>query len=299
MTEWDTDKKQGLIVGVGAMLVILLIDGLIIWLALTRPLTFGSFIIGVAALTSLGLLGVLGYWIHGLFHSGYLLDRNALIIRWGAVEQVIPAGRIERVFSGDDIEGDVQFNGGNWPGHWVGYGQTSEAGATLFYATAPPSQQIYVVTPGLTYGISPLNADEFLKSLAERLEMGPTQAVEQASQRPAFLDWEFWQDRLAVGLLGTSLLALLLLTGLLCFRFPALPWMAPLHFDASGVPDRLEPKGEIFILPLIGFLTLLINAGLGIFSYKRERMISYLLWGGAVLVQILVWTAALGILGQV
>ncbi|HDQ73798.1 MAG TPA: DUF1648 domain-containing protein [Chloroflexi bacterium] len=299
MTKWNTNKKQGLIVGIAAMIVILVIDGLIIWLATVRALTIGTFIISIAVLSSLALLSILGYWLHGLFHSEYLLDRNTLIIHWGAVEQVIPCSQIERVFTGDDIEKGIQFSGGNWPGHWVGYGHVPDVGATLFYATVPPRQQIYVVTPGLTYGISPLEADEFLQSLRQRLEMGPTQVVEPSSQRPAFLDWDFWQDRLAVGFLGASILALLLLVGLLCFQFPSLPWMVPLHFDARGIPDRLDLKGKIFIIPLIGFLALLVNAGLGIFSYQRERMISYLLWGGALLVQILVWTAALGILGRV
>jgi hypothetical protein len=51
-------------------------------------------------------------------------------------------------------------------------------------------------------------------------------------------------------------------------------------------------------MPLIGLLTMLFNGVLGGFAYRRERMISYLLWGGAVLVQILVWTAAIGLLGS-
>ena len=87
--------------------------------------------------------------------------------------------------------------------------------------------------------------------------------------------------------------------GLLTFRYPGLPLLIPLHFDAAGIPDRFGPRVQVFITPLIGLLTLLFNGTLGGLAYQRERVISYLLWGGAVLVQILVWTAAVGLLGHI
>jgi hypothetical protein len=298
MTEWKTKKGLGLIGGLGLVIAILLVDANLIWLASNRPLAVGTFIIGLAVLISLGLLGLIGYWLYGLGRSGYSLDRNALIIHWGPVEQTVPTGQIERVFTGDEIEGRVQFHGGIWPGHCVGYGEMPGTGPTLFYATVPPQHQIYVVTPSLTYGISPADHDGFIESLRKRLEMGPTQAVEQSSRRPGLLDWAFWQDRVGLTLLVASLLTVLALTGLLCFRYPALPRMVPLHFDAVGNPDRLETRAQIFVLPLIGLLALLLNGALGGLMYRRERMASYLLWGGAVLIQILAWMAAIGILGR-
>ena len=171
------------------------------------------------------------------------------------------------------------------------------AGPALFYSTAPPRQQIYVATPGLIYGISPAEHESFIESLHQRLEMGPTQVVEQSSRRPAFLDWAIWQDRLGLILLATGFGTILALTGLLCFRFPVLPRMVPLHFDVTGNPDRLEMRAQIFIIPLIGLLALLLNGSLGVLMYRRERVASYLLWGGAILIQALAWIAAIGILG--
>ncbi|MCK4316067.1 MAG: PH domain-containing protein, partial [Anaerolineae bacterium] len=253
---------------------------------------------GLAVLVSPGLLGLIGYWLYGLARSGYSLDRNALIIHWGPTEQTIPTGQIERVLMGDEVEGHIQFYGGMWPGHCVGYGEVPGAGPALFYATVPPRRQIYVVTPGLTYGISPADRDGFLEALHKRLQMGPTQVVEQSSRRPGFLDWSIWQNRAGMTLLAVGLLAVLALIGLLCFQFPALPRLVPLHFDAAGNPDRLGLRGQIFVLPLIGLLVLLLNGALGWLVYRRERVAAYLLWGGAVLVQVLVWTAAIGILGQ-
>lgn len=298
MTEWETNARRGLSVGSGLMVTIVLVDVGLIWLAATRPLSIGTFITGLAVLVSLGLLGLIGYWLYGLARSGYLLDRNALVIHWGPAGQTIPTGQIERVLTGDEVEGHIRFYGGMWPGHCVGYGEVPGAGPALFYATVPPRHQIYVVTPGLTYGISPADRAGFLEALHKRLQMGPTQIVEQSSRRPGFLNWSIWRDRLGLALLAAGLLAVLALAGLLCFRFSALPRLVPLHFDAAGNPDRLGARGQVFIIPVIGLLALLLNGVLGGLVYRHERVASYLLWGGAVLVQVLVWTAAIGILGR-
>jgi len=296
MIEWKTDVQRGVIVGIGLMVAIVLVDVGLIWLATMRPLTVGTFIIGLAVLFSFGLLALIGYWLHGLAGSGYFLDRNALVIHWGLTEQTIPNPQIERVLTGDDVEGHIRFYGGMWPGHCVGYGDVPNAGSTLFYATVPPWHQIYIVTPGLTYGISPADADGFLESLHKRMQMGPTQIVEQASKRPGILDWAIWRDRVGLALLSAAFVALLALTGFLCFRFPAMSRMVPLHFDVLGNPDRFGTRGQVFIIPLIGLLALLLNGSLGGIAYQRERMASYLLWGGAVLIQVLVWAAVVGIL---
>jgi len=298
MTEWSADARRGLSVGIGMMVAIVLIDVGLIWLAAIRPVRIGTFIIGLAVLFSLGLLGLIGYWVYGLARSGYFLDRNALVIHWGPTEQAIPTGQIERVLTGDEVEEHIQFYGGIWPGHCVGYGEVPGVGPALFYATAPPRHQIYIVTPGLTYGISPADREGFLESLHKRLQMGPTQVVEQSSKRPGLLDWAIWRDLVGLALLVAGILAVLALTGLLCFQFPALPQLVPLHFDAAGRPDRLGIRGQIFMIPFIGLLTLLLNGVLGGLAYRHERVASYLLWGGAVLIQVLVWTAAVGILGR-
>jgi hypothetical protein len=298
MTEWKTDVVWGLGVGIGLMVAIVLVDVGLTWLATMRPVGIGTFIIGLAVLLGLGLAMLLGYWLHGLAHSAYFLDRNVLVIQWGLTEQIIPTGEIERVLAGDEVAEQIQFYGGIWPGHCVGYGEIRDVGPALFYATVPPKSQIYVVTPGLTYGVSPADREGFLESLRKRLEMGPTQVVEQSSKRPGFLNWAIWQDRLGLGLLAFGLLAILALVGLLCFKFPALPWLVPLHFDVVGNPDRLAPRAEIFIIPLIGLLVLLLNGVLGALAYRRERVASYMLWGGSILVQVLVWTAAIGVLGH-
>jgi uncharacterized membrane protein len=83
----------------------------------------------------------------------------------------------------------------------------------------------------------------------------------------------------------------------LVLRFDALPDPLPLHFDASGLADRIEAKNGIFGLPLIGFAVLMLNGVLGVPTHRRERAATILLATGALLVQILLWFAVSSIIG--
>lgn len=296
MTEWYTNPQTGLRVGLALIAAILLVNGgLIAWVA-TRPVDGLTFLGGLFVLGSLVAIAGLGYWISGLVQSVYVLDRNALVILWGESEHVVPLPQVQRVVLGEEVAGRVRFRGIRWPGHWVGYGQIEDIGPVLFFATAPLEEQVLLVTPGLAYGISPEDREGFLRTLHARMQMGPTQLVEQSSHGPAFARWAFWQDRLALGLLAGGLVVLLGLVGFLCFRFPHLPPLIPLHFDAIGNPDRLGVRGQIFFIPLIGLIVLILNGILGGLLYRHERLAAYLLWGGGLMMQVLFWGAILGIL---
>jgi uncharacterized membrane protein len=97
--------------------------------------------------------------------------------------------------------------------------------------------------------------------------------------------------------LGALAVALVLgLFAFVCFRFPALPARLPLHYTVDGLADRVGAASEVFILPLIGLLALLVNVIFGVVAYSRERMASYVVWGGTLLVQLLLWVGAINLL---
>ncbi len=79
-------------------------------------------------------------------------------------------------------------------------------------------------------------------------------------------------------------------------RLCLLPPIIPLHYSAGGRADRTGAATQIFILPLIGVLAVLGNTLLGGLFYRREQMASYLLWGGAALVEVLLWIGAMNLL---
>lgn len=295
--EWNNQPRLGTQVGMGLIVWLLILDALLMWIATQLPVSIITFLLGVFVLATLPLMLLALYWLVGLNRTSYSLDRNMLTIRWGAIQQVIPMASISQVLHGSEIEGQVnRFRGGRWPGLWVGQAEVAGIGPTLFYASGSVSQLVVIVTPGLAYAISPADLAGFVEAFDQRQKMGPTQPVEQVSVRPELFDWSLWTDKLAIGLVGTAMLACLLLFGYACLRFPGLAPRVALHFDASGVPDRFGPRAQVFLLPFIGLLAFGVNLGLGLPLYVRERVGAYLLWGGTVAVQIVAWVAAWGIL---
>jgi hypothetical protein len=295
--EWSIDRRLGNRLGIFFIVWLVLLDAFLVWTATQLPISVITFVLALIALVTLPIMASLVYWLTGLNRSAYLMDRNVLTIRWGAVQQLIPMASIRQVLHGSEITEHVRrFRGGRWPGHWVGQGEVKGIGPILFYAAGGFDQQLVVVTAGVAYAITPADMAGFVEAFDQRQKMGPTQEVIQSSIRPPLLDWPLWTDWLAIGLVSTASLACLLLFGYTCWRFPELAPHVALHFDTLGTPDRFAPRSQVFLLPAIGLLSLGANAVIGLPMYLRDRAGAYLVWGGALVVQVLAWIAALGIL---
>jgi hypothetical protein len=149
-------------------------------------------------------------------------------------------------------------------------------------------RQLILVTPAESYGLAPADPDGFLRALQERHALGVARPLQAELQRPPAWTWPLWQDRVALVLIGAGLLGVLLMFGALCFRFPELSSDLPLHFDVNGIPDRIVPKSGLFVLPLIGLIAWVFNLVTGVWLYRRvQQGAAYLLWGGAVVVQLI------------
>ncbi len=295
--EWLTDKRTGTQTGLLFMIGLVVLDILCLIVLTTQPIGPLTFILSLIILASFPLLVLIGYQLYGLARSGYDVDRNAVTIQWGPVKQIVPVESIQRIMLGTEVEGSVQgFRGWRWPGLMQGQGEVPEADLTVFYASASLPQQLILVTPSISYAISPADRAGFIESIKARYELGPTQAVEQTTEHPAFFDWPLWGDRVAHYLVITGATMCLLLFGLVSLRFPHLPPVIPLHYNAFGLPDRTGPATQTFILPLIGLLALGANTLLGGLFYRREQVASYLLWGGTIVVQVLLWIGTTNLL---
>nr|WP_290668222.1 DUF1648 domain-containing protein [Ardenticatena sp.] len=105
------------------------------------------------------------------------------------------------------------------------------------------------------------------------------------ANRPAFY---------TIGLAGVIHLFLWVTTIVGYFRLPP---SIPLHFDAFGQPDRIEPRGQIFVLPLIALMLLLGNGVGGVIVQRWvDDFAAYLLWGGTVVIQVLFWLAVFSLI---
>jgi hypothetical protein len=293
---WDLSIRRGWIVGLILMVVLLAATVSIVVVAVLQPVNLGTFLLGLAALLTLGLAIRIGYQLWGLINASYELDRNALIIRWGGTMHQIPMESVQNVHAGDQLE-DLRLRLSlRWPGYMVTVGKSAGLDTLVFYATRAVSKQIIVATEHVAYGLSPSDADAFLRALLERLEMGPTQEVEERATHPAFLKWEIWHDRWAMGTLVASLLLTVLLTGLLCWRYPYLPDSLAMRLTTEGEPMLMAPPTRIFYFAILAAIFFVINGGLGLIAYRRRRALSYMLWTGLVAVEGSLWAAVLSVL---
>lgn len=105
------------------------------------------------------------------------------------------------------------------------------------------------------------------------------------------------KDYVVLGLFVAALVVNVALFGFLAVRFNSLPDPLPLHFDAAGLPDRIEAKNGIVALPVIGLIVMVLNTILGTLAYRRERAATVLLVIGALFVQILMWLATINVAG--
>lgn len=296
MTEWLLERRLGQLVGSVLTAGLLLLVIVMLGLAIVNPISILTFLLGVGAFATLIGAGFLAHWTWSLGHARYLLDRNAIVIQWGLYERQIPLSAVQHVLTAAEIKG-LRLRGVlRWPGLWVGSGYAPALGPVYFYASQPLDRQLFIQTARCVYAISPMDREGFLAAFQERREMGPTQEVEEAEQHPAFFDWPFWRDPMVWGLLGSSILLWVLLLAVLSWRFPALPPEIVLQTDAQGAPLLVANASRVFYLAGLGAIFLLLNGGTGLIFYRRERMLTRILWVGLLMLQASVWIAALSIL---
>jgi hypothetical protein len=245
-----------------------------------------SFILALFVLFSPLVIIYIGYRVLGAFTLEYWVDRDAVTLVWGLTRQIVPITQIERVL----VHPAIQAERGPSPWHWPCPDRrrlnSPEIGVINSYATRPLSSQIVIVTSGESYGLSPADVQGFLKALQQRYALGAARAREAELQRPPVWTWPLWRDRTALFLIGAGLLGVLLMFGYLSFSFPFLSSDLPMHFDATGMPDRIAPKTELFGLAVIGLVTWLLNTAMGVWLYRHvQQGAAYLLWGGAMVVQ--------------
>ena len=282
----------GVIVGIDGLLLNLLIGGSI----REEQISFVTFLMALVVLVSVPVLLLAVYHTLSLVTLRYRLDRNGVSVRWFGSEQIIPIRDIQRIIPGSELGGVVvRRRGLRWPGHERGTGQVPGIGRTRFLASQPLAEQLLLVTPGSAFGISPRDPDEFVKAFEAREKLGPNRLLEREMRHARWLTWPLWRDSTAWTLLGAAVVINLGLFGYLAASFPGLDFELPMHFDRLGDPDRIEPKMELFALPIIGLIILAANLALGLILYRRERAGSYLLWGAAAAVQSLFWLAAVSI----
>lgn len=277
--------------GLAVVLALGLLDIFLVSQLLGRPVDGLSFVLAVTVLGSLVVMGYLAYRTFGAWTLEYWVDRNAVTLVWGAARQIVPLSRIQRILAATPAAPSAATSGrpaGIW--HWPCPERrrypVAGIGMVNAYATRPLAEQIILVTDEESFGLSPIDAPGLMQALQQRHALGPARLASMELRRPPVWTWALWRDRGALFLMAAGLLGVLVMFGVLCFRFPYLSSDLPLHFDVTGRPDRIAEKSGLFALPLIGLVTWLFNTAAGIWLYRHvQRGAAYLLWGGALVVQ--------------
>ena len=283
--KWKPSILIGTLVACGWILLILVANVGLLWRVVAGPLNGLTFVCAFVALLSLPAIVVIAYRLYNVARLSYEFDRNRLVITTAASKQIIPMSNIERVIDGGESRLKAKMRSITWPGYLFGTGRVEGIGETLFYAVTPLHQQAIVVTPTVAYGISVPDMDSFVRRFETCQQMGPSLRIQQESQRAAFVHWPIWSDYYTHGVLLGGIALNAALFGILLFRYPSLPHVLPMHYDISGQVDRIAPRNEVFILPMIALVTWATNGIIGALFYRRERVISHLAWSGALVVQ--------------
>ena len=287
MIVFSTNWRPAVAVGIVSVFALCISIGIAAGLAMLLPISLITHVLITVSLAMLGVIIWLIYNTYSLSRISYLLDRNAFVIRWGAVREIVPMGNVLRVIAASDIMTDLKFGGLPLPNWWIGDGFHPALGQVRFCSNASLKRQLIIVTPDMNYAISPTDVDGFVAAFRVRFEMGPTQTIQPAHLSPRIMNWPFWTDTLAhtLVLLAIGLNALLFAIGFA--RYPALPSQLVLHFDAAGTPDRTGPPSQIFGPAIFALQLLVLNFTIALGVYSRgEKLAAYLAWGGSAIVQL-------------
>ncbi len=283
--------------GIAAVLALLGADVLALNLLIGRPVDGLSFVLGLFVLCSVPLIGYLASRTIGAWTLAYWVDRNAVTLVWGATRQIVPLPGIQRIQLGTSARPDRAAGIWHWPCPERRRYRVEGLGLLNAYATCPLSRQVILVTDAECYSLSPADPGAFVRALQERRALGPARVVTPEIQRPPLWTWPLWRDRAALAMIGLGVLGLVVMFGVLSFRFPGLSADLPMHFDVSGLPDRIAPKEGLFILPLMGLLVWLVNTSVGVWLYRHvQHGAAYLLWGGALAVEGIAGLALLNLM---
>ncbi|HEX8230862.1 MAG TPA: DUF1648 domain-containing protein [Chloroflexia bacterium] len=269
----------------------------------------GVFLLGLTFSLSLFLYGMLCYLVYCAFSISYSLDRDFLTMRCGPPFVRVPLAAIQAVHGAGEAPGGavtVRWKGaaGMVPGYVVGEGRSAQFGRVLSMATVPASRQVWVVTRGMAYGLSPEYPDRFVQLLAARLEdeddlpapaPAPGSASRMRHSRVLDLGFGLWADRVVRALFLAGLALNVLLWGYLSLVYADLPSQVAMHWNAQAQVDRIGDPVELLDLPLFALGVWLFNSIAARVVLRRERAATIFLLAGGVAAQVFFFAGALSI----
>ena len=267
--------------------------------AIRQPVGFAMFLgllVGFvcAALAVMVLVLTIGY-----FRLRYRFQPRGLAITWLGRGDLIPYDRVDGIFAGQRLGQTMRVRGLNWPGFHVGVGRTRAMGFVRYFVTTGDLAEIaLIVTPDVTFAVSPADAAGFRRELIRRVEESSPELVEAsptALSSPS-VGASPLRDVNLIALTAGSIVVLACSMLYIWLHWANIPDPLALQFSRDGAPLVYGQRADVFRLPGIGAAILIANLGVGLAVYAREPAAARLLWATSLVVQVLILIATARIL---
>jgi hypothetical protein len=107
-----------------------------------------------------------------------------------------------------------------------------------------------------------------------------------------------WRDWASVGGLAVAALVNVAIYLYIWGNLDRLPPLLPLHYNGAGEVDLIGRPFELFRMPAIGTVVLFFNLAIGSYLHPTDTLATRLLVAAALLVQVLLFGAAIGIIAR-
>ena len=253
---------------------------------------FGFFLQFVAMLLMLFLSGFA--WLRWLqsVTLWYGLDRNAVFIGSLGNVEAVQLDQIERIDFGMNVENLPQPLTQGVGCYW-GEGTAVGHERVLIRSSLPASRCLFIVTAYATYAISPTEIELFVQEIEQLRNLGGTKRIIPDYEAGPWFNTAFWQDNSSKLLLIIALVINILSVGLIAWYYPSLANEVEMRFDAVGGVLDLRPRHQALFLPLTALALTLANFIGAILFFRYEKLISRMLQGASVVIQILFCVAVL------
>lgn len=294
MREWRPVRGSGSSIAAVLLLLALGAVAVLLWQLVPRflvppeawQITPLAFLESTALFVACVLAGWAGYRLLAALTLRYTLDRNGIYISWIGNRAVIPLAEVQQIVLPPHDTALPTPPLRNIGYYWGDLAMPNGSTVDL-YTTLPPAQSTLIHAAHGTYAIAPCDPQSFVQEFEQRRQLGATQSLRPTFSEGRLFFAAFWNDPLIRAALLTGLAVVLLLLGWLSLVYAGLPPSIPLGFDAAGAAVDLRPRYQILWVPLLGIAFALLNTGLSLLLFRRQRTAAHLLQIGAVPVLLL------------
>lgn len=216
----------------------------------------------------------------------YGIDRNAVYISALGNTEIVPLAQIRRIDFGMQVN-DISNRLLQGIGCYWGVGLTDDGTEVYIRSTVPPSRCLFITTENGIYAIAPSELEAFVQDIEQRGSLGSTKQLAVEVIYGPWLNTPFWHDTSSRLFLGAALCINLITVGILAWHYPNLAETVQMRFNAIGDVAELRPRYQALFLPLAALGVTTVNLLAAMLSFRYEKLISHLLQGASVIVQIM------------